>query len=105
MNEENRAAKQRRKATIDDADDTNTDMQDTKANKQSGLSVSVDKAELVRRAVAHAAAAAIHFGDDDDADDDENDGQGNPDIVRNLKAELGVASEQSVYLEEAPDAT
>ena len=69
------------------------------------LSVSVDKAELVKRNVAHA-AAVMNFGDDyDDDDDDNSDERGNPDIARNLKVELGVASEQNIDLEEAPNAT
>ena len=67
--------------------------------------MSVDKPELVRRAVAHAAAAAVYFGNYDDDEDDDGNAQGNPDISRNLKVELGVASEQTVDLEEAPNAT
>ena len=71
------------------------------------MSVSVDKAELVKRAVAHP-AAAMHFGNDDnddDDDEDDSDERGNPDIARNFKVELGVASEQTADLEEAPGAT
>ena len=71
------------------------------------LSKSIDKAELVRRAVAHAAAAAEYFPADQD-DDEESDGAdkpGEPAIARNLKVELGQASEHTtVNLEEAPDA-
>ena len=51
----------------------------------------------------------MHFpNDDDDDDDDSDDGdkRGNPEIARNLKVELGVASEQTtVDLEEAPNAS
>ena len=70
-------------------------------NKRSSLGVSVDKDELVRRAVAHAAAAAVHFPNDDD----DNDVQGKPEIARDLKAELSIAAEQLADLEEAPSAT
>ena len=76
-------------------------MQDPKANKQSLLNVSVDKDELVKGNVAHAAAAVMHVdnNDDDDDDDDDSDERGKPDITRNLKVELGVASEQTSDLE------
>ena len=71
------------------------------------LSKSIDKAELVRRAVAHAAAAAEYFptDQDDDEESDDDDKPGEPAIARNLKVELGQASEHTtVNLEEAPDA-
>ena len=103
--DETRVAKQRRMATNDD--DENRAGEETvkcQAKKRSRLSASVDKDELVRRAVAHAAAAAVHFPNDDD-DDDDNDVQGKPDIARDLKAELSVAAEQLDDLEEAPSAT
>ena len=71
------------------------------------LAKSIDKAELVRRAVAHAAAAAEYFptDQDDDEESDDDDNPGEPTIARNLKVELGQASEHTtVNLEEAPDA-
>ena len=61
------------------------------------MSKSVDKAEIVGRAVAHAAAAAVHFpmDEDNDDDDDETDNaQDQPDIARDLEEELSVAAEQ-----------
>jgi len=71
------------------------------------LAKSIDKAELVRRAVAHAVAAAEYFptDQDDDEESDDDDKPGEPAIARNLKVELGQASEHTtVNLEEAPDA-
>ena len=55
----------------------------------------------------HAAAAVIHFDNKDDGDDDDDvsDERGKPDIARNLKVELGAASEKTADLEEAPNAT
>ena len=67
------------------------------------MSKSVDKEELVRRAVAHAAAATVHFPVDEDDDDD--DAQYQPDIARDLKGDLSVDAEQLAELEEAPSAT
>ena len=74
------------------------------------MSKSVDKAELVMRAVAHAAAAAVHFpmDEDDDADDDDDEAdnaQDQPDIARDLTGELSVVAEQLANLKEAPSAT
>ena len=52
----------------------------------SSLGKSVDKAELFRRAVAHAASASGYFPcDDDDDDSDDGDKRGQPEIARNLK--------------------
>ena len=74
---------------------------------RSSLFKSVDKAKLVRRAVAHAAAAAEFFptDDEDDDDDEADDAQEQPDIARDLKEELSVSAEQLSDLEEAPSAT
>ena len=70
------------------------------------MSKSVDKEELVRRAVAHAAAAAECFPMDEDDDDDEaGDVQDQPHIARDLKEELSGVSEQPANIEEAPIAT
>ena len=80
-------AKQQR--TEDDKGERGVDEKvEPSQNKRSSLSKSVDKAELVRRAVAHAAAAAEYFPcDDDDDDDDSDDGdkRGKSEIARNLK--------------------
>ena len=48
-------------------------MVDPSQKGRSSLSKSVDEAEFVRRAVAHAAAAAEYFPCDDDDDDDDSD--------------------------------
>ena len=77
-------------------------------NKRSILSKSVDKEELVRRAVAHATAAADSFPmdeEDDDDDDEADDVQEQPHIARDLKEELSGAAEQLANIEEAPIAT
>ena len=76
-------------------------------NKRSILSKSVDKEELVRRAVAHATAAADSFPmdeEDDDDDDEADDVQDQPHIARDQKEELSGAAEQ-LAIEEAPIAT
>ena len=53
---------------------------------RSSFSKSIDKAELVRRTVAHASAAAVHFPMDEEEDDDDDDeadnAQDQPDIAR-----------------------
>ena len=63
------------------------------------LSRSLDKQELVRRAVAHATAAAEYFpmneDDDDDDDDEAGDVQDQPHIARDLKEELSGVAEQT----------
>ena len=72
------------------------------------LSRSIDKEELVRRAVAHATAAAEYFPmneDEDDDDDEAGDVQDQPHIARDLKEELSGVAEQPANFEEAPIAT
>ena len=72
---------------------------------RSSLSKSVDKEELVRRAVAHAAATAKFFQMDEDDDDEAGDVQDQPHIARDLKEELSGAAEQLANIEEAPIVT
>ena len=107
---ETRAAKVPRTDENDEGERGVVEKVDPSQKSWSSLFKSVDKAELVRRAVAHAAAAAVHFpmdeDDDDDDDDDEADNaQDQPDIARDLKGELSVVAEQLANLEEAPSAT
>ena len=103
LSEEKRVVKQR--LTDNDEGERGVDEKvKPSQNKRSSLSKSVDKAEIVRRAVAHAAAAAEYFPCDDDDDSDDGDKRGKPEIARNLKVKLGVASEQTtVDLDGAPD--
>ena len=91
--------------TDDDEDRAGDETVERPEKRRSSLSGSVDKEGLFRRAVAHAAEAAVHFSNEDHEDDDDSDVQGNPDIARNPKVELSVAAEQPADLEEAPSAT
>ena len=71
------------------------------------LAKSLDKQELVRRAVAHATAAAEYFPmDEDDDDDEDNDaGKVQPHTARDLREELSSVAEKPADIEEAPTVT
>ena len=74
---------------------------------RSGLARSLDIQELVRRAVAHATAAAEYFPmtEEDDDDEDDDAGEVQPHTARDLREELSSVAEIPAVIEEAPIVT